>query len=165
MNPPMMSGIMRVVMRKPRVRMRSRYSRRAMSQTLCIEAASVELVELGHGEFAAIFAGQGLLHLLDEDLFEGGFHDLEARDAGVGDGLGEQGLGVVGQGCGGAKPDLGVAVVTLEVFDAGVVEEAVVAFEVDADVVARVDGFDLAHGAGEDEMAAMDEGDAVAELL
>ena len=83
-NPPMMSGIMTVVMRKPRVRMRSMYSRRAMSQTLCIEAASVGLVELGHGEFAAILAGQCLLDLLDEDLFEGGFHHLEARDAGVG---------------------------------------------------------------------------------
>ena len=81
------------------------------------------------------------------------------------DGLGEQGLGVVGQGCGGAELDLNVAVVAREVFDAGVVEEAVVALEVDEDAVARVAGFDLAHGAGEDEMAAMDEGDAVAELL
>ena len=58
MNTAMRNGIMIVVMRKPRVRIRSMYSRRAMSQTLCIEAVSVGLVELGHGKFAAIFDGQ-----------------------------------------------------------------------------------------------------------
>ena len=111
------------------------------------------------------FPGNVSWAVLDEDLFEGGFHHLEASDAGAGDGLGEQGLGVVGQSRGGAELDLNVAVVAREVLDAGMVEEAVVALEADQDAVARVAGFDLAHGAGEDEMAAMDEGDAVAELL
>src|SRR5664280_356738 len=164
-NAPMMSGIMTVVMRNPRVRTRSTYSRRAMSQTLCIEAAFVGMVELGHGEWVAILDGRCLLDLFDEDLFQSGFHHLEARDAGVCDGLCQQGLGVFGQGCGGAELDLDVAVVAFDVFDAGMIEKAVAALEVDEDAVARIDGFDLAHGAGENQMAAMDEGDVVAELL
>ena len=49
------------MMRKLLVRTRSRYSRFAMSQTLCIDFAS-------YGVF-------------DEDLFECGLHDLEAGDA------------------------------------------------------------------------------------
>ena len=60
-------------MRKALVRTRSRYSRFAMSQTLCID-----------------FASYGF----DEDLFERGLHDLEAGDARFGDGLGEQRLRV-----------------------------------------------------------------------
>ncbi len=63
-----------VITMKALVRMRSRYSRFAMSQTLCIG-----------------FASYGF----DEDLFKGGLHDFEAGDAGAaGDGVGEQGLGV-----------------------------------------------------------------------
>src|SRR5579871_5652520 len=65
--PPINSGMRMVERRKARVRTRSRYSRFAMSQTLCID-----------------FASYGL----DEDLFQGWFHHFEASDAGFGDGLG-----------------------------------------------------------------------------
>ena len=49
--------------------------------------------------------------------------------------------------------------------DGGVSEEGVVAGEVDQDAVDGVAGFDLAHGAGEDEVAVVDEADVVAELF
>src|SRR5271163_923675 len=102
--PIMISGIRTVITTKERVRMRSRYSRFAMSQTLCIG-----------------FASYGF----DEDLFEGWLHDLEARDAGAaGDGLGQQrlrvGMGTVAVA--GVELDLGVAGVVLVALDRGVVE-------------------------------------------
>ncbi len=61
MPPPISTGMRIVEMRKALVRTRSRYSRFAMSQTLCID-----------------FASYGL----DEDLFQGWLHDFEAGDAG-----------------------------------------------------------------------------------
>src|ERR1035437_8767690 len=143
MNPAMMSGIMTVVMMNPRVRMRSRYSRRAMSQTLIIEVALLRLVELGHGEFPAVGDGQRLANLLDKDVFEGGLGDLEAGDTRDADGVGEQRLGVVGKGGRRAQLDLGVAAVALEAFDAGMLQEGIVAFEVDVDAVAGVARLDL----------------------
>src|SRR5271157_2730007 len=83
MPPPMRTGMRIVEMRKALVRTRSRYSRFAMSQTLCIDFAS----------------GNSFLgfrcYFFDKDLFERGLHDFEASDAGTGDGCGEEGLAVV----------------------------------------------------------------------
>ena len=73
MPPPISTGMRMVEMRKALVRTRSRYSRFAMSQTLCID-----------------FASYGL----NENLFQGWFHHFEASDAGFRDGFGQQGLGV-----------------------------------------------------------------------
>ena len=58
-----------------------------------------------------------------------------------------------------------MAGVVLGGLDGGVVEETGVAVEDDVDAVARVAAFDLAHASGEDEVAAIDEGDGVAELF
>src|SRR5580700_6804016 len=125
--------------------MRSRYSRFAISQTL-----SIDVVSYG----------------LDEDLFKSGLHDFEAGDAGAAlDGGGEKGLGVWSEAVEAVKLDLGLAAVVLRGFDAGVGEEGVVALEGDLNAVARIAAFDLAHAAREDEMAARDEGDGVADLL
>ncbi len=66
---------------------------------------------------------------------------------------------------GAVELDLGLAAVVLRGFDAGMGEEGVVAFEGHLDAVARVAAFDLAHAAGEDEMAAGDEGDGVADFF
>src|SRR5947209_8448094 len=71
MPPPISSGMRRVEMRNALVRTRSRYSRFAMSQTLCIDAVS---------------------YGFDKDLFEGGFHEFEAGDACSRDGLCEKRL-------------------------------------------------------------------------
>src|SRR5580704_13940865 len=67
MPPPISRGMRIVEMRKALVRTRSRYSRFAMSQTLCID-----------------FASYGL----NENLFQGWFHHFEASDAGFCDGFG-----------------------------------------------------------------------------
>src|SRR5258707_208486 len=99
--PPMSNGMRMVEMRKALVRTRSRYSRFAMSQTLCIDFAS--------GDSFRRFRR----HFFDKDLFEGGFHDFEAGDAGLGDGLGEEGLAVVAF----VELDLGHAVVGLGALD------------------------------------------------
>src|ERR1700733_6715225 len=165
-NPAMISGIMTVVMTKPRVRIRSRYSRRATSQTLRnMDALLFHFrAEFGNGELVA-GVGRSLPDLVDEDVLEGGFGDLEVGDAGVTQGFGEQGLSVVGEGGRGAEDDFGAAGITLQALDGRVVQEHVVALVVDADAVAWIAGFDLRHGPGEDEMAAMDEGDLIAELL
>ena len=58
-----------------------------------------------------------------------------------------------------------MAGVVFEFGDAGVLEEAVVALEDDLDAVARVAAFDFAHASGEDEVAAIDKGDGVAEFF
>ena len=134
-----------VMMRKLFARMRSRYSRFAMSQML-----SIDIVSYG----------------LDEDLFEGGLHDFEASDAGaVLDGRGEERLSVGTGAVEAVEFDLGLSAVVLRAFDAGMLEEGVVSLEGDLDAVARVAALDLAHAAGEDEMAARDEGDGVADLF
>ncbi len=124
------------MMRKLFARMRSRYSRFATSQTL-----SIDIFSYG----------------FDEDLLEGWLHDFEAGDASAAlDGCGEERLGV--------GPPLavefyvGLSAVVFGGFDAGVLEEGIVSFEGDLDVVARIAALDLAHAAGEDEMAAVDEG-------
>src|SRR5271154_5543906 len=125
--------------------MRSRYSRFAMSQIL-----SIDVVSYG----------------LDEDLLEGGLHDFEAIDACAAlDGGCEEGLGVRGETVDAVKLDLGLAAVVLGGFDAGGGEEGVVALEGDLNAVSRVAAFDFAHAARENEMAARDEGDCVADLL
>src|SRR5260370_24235081 len=101
MPPPMSNGMRMVEMRKALVRTRSRYSRFAMSQTLCIDFASVNR-----------FPGF-CCYFFDKDLFEGGFHDFEAGDAGLGDGLGEEVLDVVAF----VELDLGHDVVGLGALD------------------------------------------------
>ena len=52
--PAMISGIRMVVSRNPRVRMRSMYSRRAMSQTLCIDGTYFYFFEQGRGNSVAV---------------------------------------------------------------------------------------------------------------
>src|ERR1035437_4035661 len=139
MNPAMMTGIITVVMTNPRVRMRSMYSRRAISQTLCIEVAPRRFADFVHGRFAINLHRRALADFLDKDVFERGFRHLEARDARASD--------ILGEGCRGTQLDLDVAAVALEAFDTGVLEEGVIALEVDLDAIARVSGFDLAHRA------------------
>src|SRR5215475_10240828 len=138
--PPMSRGIRRVEMRKALVRTRSRYSRFAMSQTLCIDAVS---------------------YGFDEDLFEGWFHHFEASDAGTGDGLGKKRLRIGAV----AKLDLRHAVVVLVTLYCGMVEEGGIAFEDHLDAVLGVARLDRLHASGEDEVAAVNEADGVAELL
>src|SRR5260370_42421618 len=149
MPPPMSNGMRMVEMRKALVRTRSRYSRFAMSQTLCIDFASVNR-----------FPGF-CCYFFDKDLFEGGFHDFEAGNAGLGDGLGEEGLAVVCV----AELDLGAALVVFCLVDGGVVYEGGCGLSVYDDAVVGIAGLDLAHGSGEDEAAVVDEADGVAELL
>ena len=111
MPPPMSSGMRMVVMRKALVRMRSRYSRLAMSQTLCMGfAPAMARFEVDGGRRSQCLDAFAT-DLFDEDLFEGGLHDLEAGDAGAGaDGIGEQRLGVGAWCCrASAELDLGVA--------------------------------------------------------
>src|SRR5580692_480700 len=87
--PTMMTGIRMVVITKPRVRMRSKYSRCAMIQTLRMEAplrlgieeAPYRLFEFGCGRGVDVFRGC-FLNLFDEYLFERGFGDLEVGDTG-----------------------------------------------------------------------------------
>src|SRR5205823_2124710 len=135
-------GMRMVMMRKLFARMRSRYSRFATSQTL-----SIDIFSYG----------------FDEDLLEGGFHDFEAGDASAAlDGGGEERLGVGTGAVEAVEFYVGLSAVVLHGFDAGMLEEGIVSFEGDLDVIARIAALDLAHAAGEDEMAAVDEGDGVA---
>src|SRR5580704_9253865 len=66
--PARMTGIIMVVMRKPRVRMRSTYSRRAISQTLSIlvDPFHFIFIEQFNGEIHFDPGGAGLLDLFDE---------------------------------------------------------------------------------------------------
>ncbi len=59
----------------------------------------------------------------------------------------------------------GVSVVVFGGFDAGVLEKGAVALKDDLYAIAGVERFDLAQGAGEDEVSAGDEGDGVAHLF
>ena len=63
-----------------------------------------------------------------------------------------------------AKNHPGVSELTLTTEDEAqqVLAAAVAAVEVDVDAIARIAGLDLAHGAGEDELAVMEESDVVA---
>jgi hypothetical protein len=112
---PMRTGMSTVETMKALVVTRSRYSRRAMSQTLCMDDVS--------GWILGGLVGDRF----DEDLFEGGGGELEAGDTGVSDGGGEEllGVGAVAEG------DLGVAAVVLRGEDGWVLEEGVVAGEGD----------------------------------
>src|SRR5712672_2992956 len=126
----MRSGMRIVMMRKLFARMRSRYSRFATSQTLCIDIFS---------------------YGFDEDLLEGGLHDFEACDASAAfNGCGEERLGVGAGAVEAVEFDIGLSAVVLRGFDAGVLEEGIVSFEGDLDVIARIAALDLAHAAGED---------------
>src|SRR3981189_1598782 len=140
----MRSGMRMVMMRKLFARMRSRYSRFATSQTLCIDVFS---------------------YGFDEDLLEGGLHDFEAGDASATlDGGGEARLGVGTGAIDAVEFYVGLSAVVLRGFDAGMLEEGIVSFEAHLDAVSRIAALDLAHAAGENEMAAGDEGDGVADL-
>src|SRR5665213_2880400 len=131
--------------RKALVRMRSRYSRFAMSQTLCIDLAS---------------------NFLYEYLFERRFLHLEAVDACTAlDSIGKQRLGVGSNSINGAKLDLGAAAVGLGFLDGGMLKKAGVAFKEHLNAVARVMRFDVAHGAGEDKVSIVNERDGVTELF
>src|SRR5258708_40055017 len=100
-----------VMMRKLFAWMRSRYSRFAMSQILCIDIFS---------------------YGLDEDLFEGGLHDFEANDAGAAlRGCGEERLRVGRFAVDAVEFDLSLAAVVLHGFDAGMGEEGLVPFKGD----------------------------------
>src|ERR1035437_4790076 len=89
MNSPMMTGIMTVVMRNPRVRMRSKYSRCAISQTLRMETAPIlgieeapfRFAELVHGEFEVVLLRRFLLHVFDKDLLECRLGPLEGSES------------------------------------------------------------------------------------
>src|ERR1700761_2387970 len=143
-------GMSTVARMKPRVRTRSIYSRLAMSQMLCMDLAS-GFDELG----CALYGG-------DENLFERGLDDLEACDVGAARyGLDEQRLRVFR----GVKLDFGDAGVVACVGNVAASEKGVVAGKDGLHVVARVTRFNLAHGAGEHELALIDERDRVAELL
>src|SRR6185437_1316388 len=146
----MRTGMSTVARMKPLVRTRSMYSRLAMSQMLCMDLAS-GLGELG----GALYGG-------NENLFERGLDDLEARDVGAArDGLCEHRLRAFGR----VKPDLGDARIVACVGDIAAAQEAVVTAEDSLHVVARIARFDLAHGAGEDKPALIDKCDGVAEFL
>src|SRR5258706_6436389 len=138
-------GMRTVMRRKLFARMRSRYSRFATSQTL-----SIDIFSYG----------------FDEDLFESGLHGLEAGDAGAAlNGCGEKRLGVGTGAVEAVEFYVGLSAVVLRGFDAGMVEEGIVSFEGALNPVAWVAALDLAHAAGEDEMAAGDEGDGVADFF
>src|ERR1700733_1747947 len=138
--PPMRVGMRMVATMKALVRMRSRYSRFAMSQILCIDFAP---------------------DYFDKDVFQAGLHDLEASDTGPCRCGYEEYLRV------GAlmQLDFGVAAVVLHGLDGGMIEEGGIALEVHDNAIGGVAGFDFAHGAGEDEATVMDEADVVAELF
>src|SRR5260370_13403643 len=102
-------GMRMVMMRKLFARMRSRYSRFAMSQML-----SIDILSYG----------------FDEDLLEGGLHDFEAGDAGAAlDGCGEERLGVGAGAVDAMEFYVGLSAVVLRGFDAGMLEEGGVSFE------------------------------------
>src|ERR1700761_3785280 len=146
----MRSGMRMFATRNALVRMRSRYSRLAMSQMLCIDVNSCRL--RGLRRFGYLF---------DEDLFQRRLHDFEASNAGFDDCRGEESL------CVGAfvETDLGVSTVVLCRMDGGVVEEGVIAGEVDENAVDGIAGLDITHGARKYEMAVVNEADVVAELF
>src|SRR5438270_7310333 len=111
----MRTGMRMVMMRKLFARMRSRYSRFATSQTLCIDIFS---------------------YGFDEDLLEGGLHDFEAGDTGTAlDGCGEERLGVGTGAIEAMEIYVGLSAVVLHGFDAGMLEEGIVALERDLDVI------------------------------
>src|SRR5438270_4561427 len=121
----MRSGMRTVMMRKLFALMRSRYSRFATSQMLCIDIFS---------------------YGFDEDLLEGGLHDFEAGDASAAlDGCSEERLGVGAGSVEAMEFYVGLAAVVLRGLDAGVMKEGVVTFEGDLDAVAGVTALDLAH--------------------
>src|SRR6202035_2031510 len=121
----MRSGMRMVMMRKLFARMRSRYSRLATSQTLCIDIFS---------------------YGFDEDLLKGGLHDFEAGDASAAlDGCGEEWLGVRAGAVEAVEFYVGLSAVVLRGFNAGMLEEGIVSFEGNLDAVARVAALDLAH--------------------
>src|SRR5580698_1064543 len=118
-----------VAMRKLLERIRSRYSRFAISQTLCIDSASCFCI------------AEACADVFDEDLFQRGFHDFKAVDVSTArDSLGENLLG------GGlvVQLDLGDAGVVLRLGNTRVAKEGVVTGEDDLHAVARVARFDLA---------------------
>src|ERR1700727_2785836 len=105
----MRSGMRMVIRRKLFARMRSRYSRFAMSQTLCIDIFS---------------------YSFDEDLFKRGFHDFEADDSGAAlGGCYEERLSVRVCAIDATKLDLRLSTIVLCEFDAGVGEEGIVSLE------------------------------------
>src|ERR1700746_2474841 len=105
----MRTGMRTVMMRKLFARMRSRYSRFATSQTLCIDIFS---------------------YGFDEDLLEGGLHDFKAGDSGAAlDGRGEERLGVGTGSIHAVEFYIGLSTVVLGRFDAGVLEKGIVSFE------------------------------------
>src|SRR6202171_1347268 len=117
----MRSGMRMVMRRKLFARMRSRYSRFATSQTLCIDIFS---------------------YGFDEDLLEGGLHDFEANDAGAaldgggGGGVrGEEGLGVGTGAIDAMEFYVGLSAVVLRGFNAGMLKKGVVSFERNLDVI------------------------------
>src|SRR5258705_13965745 len=113
----MRSGMRMVMMRKLFARMRSRYSRFAMSQTL-----SIDIFSYG----------------FDEDLFEGGLHDFEAGDASAAlDGGGKERLGVGTGAVEAVEFYFCLSAVVLRGFDAGVRGEGVVSLDRDLNAVAR----------------------------
>src|ERR1700727_1565157 len=71
--PPISSGIRIVEMRKALVRTRSRYSRFAMSHTLCIDFIS---------------------YSLNKNLFQRWLHHLKTGDAGFGNSIGQKRLSI-----------------------------------------------------------------------
>src|ERR1700733_12654830 len=103
----MKSGIRIVAMRNALVRMRSRYSRLAMSQMLCIDFLS------------GLDGSVALGYFFDEDLFEGRLHHFEAGDAGGRDCCGEESLGISSI----VEANLGMATVVLCGMDGGMVEK------------------------------------------
>src|SRR5580698_10633891 len=138
--PPMSVGMRMVAMMKALVRMRSRYSRFAISQILCIDFAP---------------------DYFDKDVFQARLHDLEAGDARLCCGSGKKCLRIGAV----AQLDFGMAAVVLRGLNGGMIEEGSVAFEVHDNAVGGVARLDLAHGAGEDETTVVDEADVVAELF
>src|SRR6202034_3653870 len=99
------SGMRTVMRRKLLARMRSRYSRLAMSQILCIDI-------LSYG--------------FDEDLLERGLHDFEAGDsrATLG-GRGKEWLSVGSRAVYTAELDLLLTTIVLRAFNAGMREKGI----------------------------------------
>src|SRR6185437_7099253 len=122
--PPIINSGKRIVKkRKAFVRMRSRYSRFAISQTLCIDLAS---------------------NFFYEYLFERRFLNLEAVDTGAAlDSIGEQRLRVGSNSVDRTQLDLRSAAVSLRLFDGRMLKEAGISFKEHLDPIARVMCFDL----------------------
>src|SRR5260370_36387791 len=121
-------GMRMVMMRKLFARMRSRYSRFAMSQML-----SIDILSYG----------------FDEDLLESRLHHFEAGDAGAAlDGGGEERVGVGTGAVDAMEFYVGLSAIVLRGFDAGMGEEGVVSVELVLDVIARGAGLYLLHAGG-----------------